>query len=284
MTNDDLKTLIGDNISLTQSISREEVSKRQDLDKDIRLIKEFLATNMPTLSAFHRLYPSERAKYFFSRRKLLYISPDNILHIRRTPGNSTLDSRIVLPHCLIYRALLLSHCVGTELHRSIIATYNELNRRFLIFQLDSHVKYFIRSCKLCFIAKAPKPNANQVPSLFPSFIKAKQASPDSLVYADLSGRIPCSDNLNDHFILYYSYFSDHIQLYPMRTCSSNAVLLTLTQYISNFPLSRLVTDPGSSFTSSVMKESVDALRIQHSFSPIMSPRSCLLYTSDAADE
>ena len=138
---------------------------------------------MPSLKAFHRLYPSERAKYLFSRRKLLSLSPDNILLIARTPGAHTLDHRIVLPHCLIYRALLLSHCIGTELHRSVVATYNELNRRFLIFQLDSHVKYFIRSCKLCFIAKASKPNPNQVPSLFPTFIKAKQASADSLVFA-----------------------------------------------------------------------------------------------------
>ena len=129
MTNTDLKTLLGQDTALAQSISREELCRRQDLDKDIRLLKEFISTSMPSLTAFHRLYPSERAKYLFSRRKLLSLSPDNILLIARTPGAHTLDHRIVLPHCLIYRALLLSHCIGTELHRSVVATYNELKYR-----------------------------------------------------------------------------------------------------------------------------------------------------------
>ena len=273
MTNSDLNTLVGPNLPLLQSITREELCQRQDSDKDIHLMKTFASTSFPTLTAFHRLYPSERSTFLFSKRKLLFLSPDNVLCIRRSPAEQAMDIRIVLPLSLTYRTLLLTHCVGTALHRSVLTTFREINNRFLVHKLDSHVKFFIRACRLCHIAKAPKPNPKSVPALFPSFIKAKHATPDSLVYADLSGKIPLSVNGHDHFILYYSYFSDHVQLYPLRSCSSNAVLLSLTHYISNFPISRLITDPGSSFTSSVMRSCVTALRIQHNFSPIMSPRS-----------
>ena len=271
MTDRDLQTLLGNDFSLAQSITREELCKRQNQDKDINMIKGFLSQQMPSLSVFNKLFPSERSRFLFSKRHLLFLTPDDILCIRRSEGQQVMDSRFVLPLSLTYRAVLLSHCVGTNLHRSILATYKDLHQKFLIHDLQKHVKYFIRACKLCFVSKAAKPNPKHVPGLYPSFLKAKNATPDALVYSDLSGRLVESEQGHDHFIIYFSYFTNHVQIYPLKSCSSNAVLLSLTSYIANYPLSHLVTDPGSSYTSNVIKSACDSLRIKHTFSPILSP-------------
>ena len=124
MTDKDLQTLLGNDVSLAQSITREELCTRQNQDKDVNMIKGFLSQQMPSLSVFNKLFPSERSRFLFSKRHLLFLTPDDILCIRRSEGQNVMDNRFVLPLTLTYRAVLLSHCVGTNLHRSILATYN----------------------------------------------------------------------------------------------------------------------------------------------------------------
>ena len=112
MTDKDLQTLLGNDVSLAKSITREELCTRQNQDKDVNMIKGFLSQQMPSLSVFNKLFPSERSRFLFSKRHLLFLTPDDILCIRRSEGQNVMDNRFVLPLSLTYRAVLLSSALA----------------------------------------------------------------------------------------------------------------------------------------------------------------------------
>ena len=273
LTNTDIHRLFGGDNTLIQNISREELLKYQQSDKDLVHIRHYLENGFPSLREFQRLYPSERTSHFYSMRKQLMLTPDQIICVLRLPSQPVMAQRVILPNNLIFRALVLTHCAGQSFHKSIKNTYDQINQHFYIHRLADHVRYFIRSCHLCFLSKKAKPSQKCIPSLFPSFVKAKQAQPDALVFCDLSGALPTTLTGNCVFILFLNFYSGHVQLYPMKDSTTNSTLIALTQYVASFPLSHLVTDGGSNFTSLAMQEAMSQLRIQHSYSPVYNPAS-----------
>ena len=273
LSNSDLKAIFGPSLDLLTPISRSELLENQQNDPDLVPLFQFFNTGFPSIQQFHRLYQSERTGYYFSKRKLLRLQIDGVLHLARTPSETVLSQRVILPINLIYKALLLSHTVGNSMHKSILDTYNEINTRFSVYRLQDHVRYFIRSCEFCFLAKKPKPTQQQIPSLYPNFLKAKSAQPDSLAYTDLTGTLPVTSNLNTVIAFYFNFYSGHVMLYPMKDSTTASVLLSLTQYIASYPISHLVSDGASYYTSSKMQQAMSELRIQHSYAPVMNPAS-----------
>ena len=273
LTNSDLKAIFGPSLDLLTPISRSELLEHQHNDPDLLPLFQFFKTGFPSIQQFHRLYQSERTGYYFSKRKLLRLEVDGVLHLARTHSEPVLSRRVILPINLIYKALLLSHTVGNSIHKSVLDTYNEINSRFSVYRLQDHVRYFIRSCEFCFLAKKPKPTQQQIPSLYPNFLKAKSAQPDSLAYTDLTGTLPVTSNFNTVIAFYFNFYSGHVMLYPMKDSTTASVLLSLTQYIASYPISHLVSDGASYYTSSKMQQAMSELRIQHSFAPVMNPAS-----------
>ena len=273
LSNSDLKAIFGPSLDLLTPISRSELLANQKSDPDLLPLFHFFENGFPSIQQFHRLYQSERTGYYYSKRKLLKLELDGILYLERTHSETVLAKRVILPINLVYKALLLSHTVGNSIHKSVLDTYNEINSRFSVYRLQDHVRYFIRSCEFCFLAKKPKPSQEQIPSLYPNFLKAKSAQPDSLAYTDLSGTLPITSNHNTVIAFYFNFYSGHVMLYPMRDSTTASVLLSLTQYIASYPISHLVSDGASYYTSSKMQQAMSELRIQHSYAPVMNPAS-----------
>ena len=161
LTNSDLKNIFGSSLDLLSPISRYELLEKQRQDADLLPIFHFFEEGFPTVQQFHRLYSSERTGFYFNKRKLLRLQVDGVLHLARTPGETVLSERVVLPASLIYKALVLSHNVGSSFHKSIKDTYDEINTRFSVFRLQDHVRYFVRSCQFCFLSKQPKPTQDK---------------------------------------------------------------------------------------------------------------------------
>ena len=236
-------------------------------------MRSFLLTKFPSREDFHRLYASERAHYFFSLRKQLLLAPDQIVCVTRRPTQPVMHHRVLLPIQLTYRVLVLTHFCGLPFHRGILPTYQEINNRFLVYQLQHLLKFFIRGCRLCFGAKKSQPTPATVPKLIPTFIKSKMAAPDNLIFWDFSGVLRKTEFGHQVFVLFLNYYNGHVQIYPLPDSSAKSALLALTFYIANYPVSRICSDNGSAYVSQAMREAVQSLRINHTFSPPYHPRS-----------
>ena len=167
-----------------------------------------------------------------------------------------MTERVILPVSLIYKALDLSHNVGSSFHKSIKDNFNEINTRFSVFRLQDHVRYFIRSCQFCFLSKQPKPGQDKIPSLYPAFLKAKSAQSDAITYTDLTGLLPVTENLNSVIAFYFNFYSGHVMLYPLRDSTTSSVLLSLTQYLASYPVTHLVSDGASYYTIAKMQQAM----------------------------
>ena len=273
LTNSDLKRIFGSSLDLLSPISRADLLTEQRKDPDLIPLFHFFEHGFPSIRDFHLLYQSERTAFYYSKRNLLFIQSDGVMHMRKTKAESVLPDRPILPINLIYKSLLLSHTTGNSFHKSIQDTYNEINIRFSVYRLQDHVRYFVQSCEFCFLSKKPQPTSQQIPSLYPAFLKAKQASPESIIFTDLTGILPTTKNQNTVICFFFNFFSGHVALFPMRDSTTESVLLALTLYMASHPISHLVSDGASYYTSSRMQTAMTELRIQHSYAPVMNPKS-----------
>lgn len=145
---------------------------------------------------------------------------------------------IVIPKSLQAKVLNIAHFS----HFGIVKTYEFLTSKYYWQGMYADAQNFVSSCKTCIKNKPHKiPQAPFQPTMIAD-------RPGYLVSLDLVG--PFSNG--QHILTIIDHFSRHLQLFPLLSITSSAVIHALFSYIATHGRpSVILTDLGTQFTSEV---------------------------------
>lgn len=144
-----------------------------------------------------------------------------------------------------------------------------LKRSFLYWpNMIKHLKQILRSCDLC--QKTKYSNIKLEGNMHP-IISTK---PGELVCIDFYGPLPPGIRGVSYIFVVIDNFSKYVKLYALRSATSKAAATKLIDdYHKLIPISTVLSDHGSQFTSSLWSQKLTDAGIRYTFSSIRHPAS-----------
>ncbi|GFS54394.1 transposon Tf2-11 polyprotein [Trichonephila clavipes] len=163
---------------------------------------------------------------------------------------------IVIPKAMEAELIKLFHENG---HFSVGKTEEIVKQEFFIPNLTNVVKKAILNCVPCILAN--KKTGKKEGFLNPI---SKESIPLSMYHVDFIGPLPSTNRSYQHIFTAVDAFTKFTWLYPVKTVSAESALEKLKQQQKTFgnPI-RIISDRGSSFTSTLLKDYCDEEKIQH---------------------
>lgn len=195
--------------------------------------------------------------------KFFCICPTSkILLFIQDPKSTTEDvsPKIAMPHSLREKALSIAHVPHFGIHK----TFKSLSSKYFWKGIYADTVNFVRSCNNCNTSKphripqAPFQN-NPIPQ-----------HPGDFVSIDLVG--PFRNNY--HILTIIDRFSRHLQLFPVRTISSQNIIYALFKYISTHGRPSLIhSDLGKQFTAQIFNDFCTKFGIRLTYSTTSHPQT-----------
>jgi RNase H-like domain found in reverse transcriptase/Reverse transcriptase (RNA-dependent DNA polymerase)/Integrase zinc binding domain/Integrase core domain len=187
------------------------------------------------------------------KRKDIKMSREKVLYHERDE-----DKLIVIPQKLKQRILYLHHDLPAVGHAGVSKTLARLKYKFWWPKMLEDVKGYVRSCREC----SQRSNIGREKAPLGKFEEPN--SPFSVLATDIVGPMPKTES-NNRYVLsvidHYSRFVTFVAL-PDQTAQSVAGAL-VGRVFTLFGIPKvLISDQGSSFTSELMKQVCQLLRIK----------------------
>ena len=153
---------------------------------------------------------------------------------------------------------------GRSLHWGALATWRLLNEQFAGHKVPmSYIRYYVRECPICQKYRRTLNRDRQ-----PVRIRhLKVPGPRSTVGIDGFTISPPDKHGNAYMHVIVNQFTKHVYLYPSKDKEATSAADALITYVSLFGRFRnLISDPGSEYTSEVLKQLNAYFGYEHAFS------------------
>jgi hypothetical protein len=154
-------------------------------------------------------------------------------------------------------------------HFGVARTYSKLASKVSWPGMHKDVEDFVRSCEVC------QRRGHRRDRVFnPPLGSLKAESFNSMVAIDVMGPIPTSLSGNTVIIVLVDHFSKFVVAVPAKDQRTETIVQTIiNRWVSVFgPPTRLLSDRGSNFLSSQLKDVCDALHVQKIFTTAYHPQ------------
>jgi transposase InsO family protein len=148
--------------------------------------------------------------------------------------------------------------VVTAGHFGIKRTIQKVKENFVWTKMAKDITDYVRSCPACQIHKKRKHRKY-------GMFTAKPESPRlGEISIDLIGKLPRSKKGHCYMLVIHDNFSRWIEIYALRSATTNVVLSKLMRYISRWGFSKSVrSDNGPQLISKIFKQAMQYLGIKH---------------------
>ena len=185
-----------------------------------------------------------------------------------TDGLVRLDGRIWVPADdtdMKLRILVASHC-GSMGHRGATATASVIAEEFVWEGMSLDCRAFVNRCLHCTVSRAgemvPRPHAHALHG----------ERPNEVIHADYLYMGPSAKKELKYVLIIRDDLSSYVWLWPTASPTSDAAAEAITNWISTFgSFDWLVTDQGTHFTSTLIKELIEETRARHHFTTAYCP-------------
>lgn len=223
------------------------ISTVQSADEEIKKIKEILSDpNSEQLLDIHRNYKLKNNRVY------------------RIVGD---EIKWLVPKGVRWQILKMNHDdVG---HCGYDKTLQRIRKNYWFNKMRKFVKKYVASCLECLHHKTP--GGKREGELHPI---DKPSVPFHTVHADHLGPFIKSKKGNCYLLVLVDGFTKYVNIRPVRDTKTATTLKVLKDHISYFGVpTRLVTDRGTSFSSSTFKEFVVQTGIKHIMNAVSTPRA-----------
>lgn len=209
-----------------------------------------------------------------SDERVCYLINDGVLMRRWSPAPSDCDWNVVFQVVVpsIYRShvLSLAHDSQWSGHLGVTKTYQHILKHFYWPGLRSDVTVHCRSCHVCQIAGKP----NQVIPPAPLHPIPAIGEPFERIIIDCVGPLPKTKGGNQYLLTIMCTATRFPEAFPLRNITARSITKALTRFFTTFGLPRVIqTDQGTNFKSSLFKQVLSLLNVQHVVSSPYHPQS-----------
>jgi hypothetical protein len=151
-----------------------------------------------------------------------------------------------------------------HLHFGALSTWRLLNQQFVGHHIPmEYVKFYIRACPVC--QKYRKTlDRDRIPSVIRHL---KVPGPRSTIGIDGFTVTPVDKHGNSYMHVIVNHFTKHVFLFPAKTKDAESAANAIITYMAMFGrFSRLISDPGSDYTSDIVRRLNQYLGYEHAFS------------------
>lgn len=175
--------------------------------------------------------------------------------------------RWVVPKGVRWQVVKLNHDdIG---HFSVDKTLEKIKSSYWFPKMRTFVKKYVKSCLECAYSKSAGGKK-------PGFLHPieKVDNPFDTIHVDHVGPFVRSKRGNMHILVMIDAYTRYIYLKPVRSTKSQISIRALKEYFSIFGVPRrLISDRGSSFTSSAFKKFMTDKGIKHVLNAVATPRA-----------
>lgn len=187
--------------------------------------------------------------------------------VYRIVGESENDIRWVVPKGVRWQIAKLNHDdLG---HFGFDKTFARIQQTYWFPKMRKFIKKYVKSCLEC--AHNKDVGGKQHGELHPI---PKVETPFHTVHADHLGPFIRSKRGNTYILVLVDGFTKYINIKPVRDTRSSTTIRVMREHVSYFGApSRLVTDRGTSFTSSSFRSFIKSMGVQHILNAVATPRA-----------
>ena len=201
----------------------------------------------PTLKTVRGLAHHSKNGYAWENGLLIHMTTDHTLGERK---------RLVIPKPQRHPLIVLAH--NKSGHFSMAKTKSILNDKFTWPGISTDVKNYILSCDTC--KQFNKNTHKQAPYHSRPVI----SEPYDEIALDIIGPLPRSKKGYRFALTAICMASRWPEVYPLNNTEAESIVNALVEFISRNGIpSKILTDQGSQFTSSIMSQTCQALGITH---------------------
>ena len=230
-----------------------EISSRQDEDKEMKEMKDFLSDEI--------LPEDVRQRDKIKKYAPQYVLEGDVLYHTWTPKhkgypNRTRKQLVVPPK---ERGKLFYHQHEERGHSGFLRTFNRLREDYFWISMKKDVARHVKNCKDCAKRKSPK-KTRTVP------LKPIVASePLEIVGIDFVGPLPLTVGGNRYVMTFQDHFNRWPAAYSLPQAREEEVIQCIQAFSRDFCYPRSVlSDRGSAFLSDLVKKACKKLKINHS--------------------
>ena len=179
--------------------------------------------------------------------------------------------QICLPEQLQKEIKYRIHNARTEGHRGVRKTLEEFRKRFYYPGYQENIQHWIENCTTCLQTK-PTPEANLRPPLQP--LSSLAVRPGHMMQIDLVSNMPKAGPYR-HVFTGIDVFSKYMFAVPLaRVHARDVAAALMSMFLRHSYIPEVIlTDLGSAFTSSLMKEVTDLLEIELCIATVKHPQT-----------
>jgi len=197
-----------------QQFTPEEMSKIQDRDPDIQIIKQAqIKGERPTAGDMAR--ESAAARFYWTLLEQLYLE-DGVLCKRFKKENGTGQyTQIIVAVELKQELMRLAHDNVISGHLGIKETLQKILHQFFWFNLKEDLKLYIKACDTCACDKKLQKKANAPMGHLPS------GAPWDTLAIDFLGPLPVTERGNRYIMVATDHFTKYVEVIAVPTLSAN---------------------------------------------------------------
>jgi transposase InsO family protein len=144
-------------------------------------------------------------------------------------------------------------------HPGYFRLYHRLRQKYYWKGMQKDIKNYLNNCQSC-----QKNKTNRHPNKQPMVITSTSELPFDRIYLDLVGPLPMTENGNKYILTIQDDLTKFSYGFPIENQESLTVAKCLVKFITLFGIPEsILTDQGSEFNSSLMKDVNKLLHIKH---------------------
>ena len=250
----------------TAPVVEGDLAQRQDEDQELLLIKEWVRTGTwPPPNELKKM--SRDIRSYASLRPALALEDGDLLVKRCPPNVQGRERQICVPQQL--QAPLMLQCHEAAGHRGGENTHEQFARRFYFPGAAAEAAVAVKLCVTCQRNK-PRPHGQ-------THTHGSDAVgfPFQKWSLDFVGPLPTSDAGNSYILTAKDCFTRWVEAFPTRNMTAATVARILEKDVfSRYGIPEQIhTDQGTQFTSELMKQVYELLRIKGTTTPAYNPKS-----------
>jgi transposase InsO family protein len=178
------------------------------------------------------------------------------------------EDRLYVPAELRPRLLRSFHSHVLNFHQGASAMYANMKRQFYWPKLKDNIRNFVAMCDICSVVKKGRHEATGIIQRYYA------TEPFQILHMDLVGELPCTVRGNKYVLTLMDRFSHFVIAVPIPDKTANTVMRALLNhwiFVFGRP-QKIVTDNGSEFKNSTMRQMCTQLSIEHRFTSTYHPQ------------
>ncbi|XP_011859426.1 PREDICTED: uncharacterized protein LOC105556922 [Vollenhovia emeryi] len=255
------KFLIALPVKLNKRILIETGNIKNCLESLVDVITEF---DLPSFSINTTSYLDEIPWDYFQKQLSKYF--------REFPIKITICQNLITAPEIPERLPLITeyHASAIGGHKGITKTYNRLRTHYYWNSMKLDIQKYIQNCKECQLKKLTRVKTKQ-----PMIITDTPGSAFDKIALDIMGPLPESDNGNNYILTLQDLLTKYSVAVPLKEATSLTIADAFTKHficIYGAPKA-ILTDQGSNFLTSLMKNLAKKFKITHFKTTAYHPQS-----------